>query len=89
MLPSGLSSFDSSRPGAAGNLLIIQSIIVSHLFLQNVIPEVVFKEPIRRKKGTQTTDMTMAKSLKFCLLGIFVIPKTEVTNVKGRKKIDT
>jgi hypothetical protein len=53
------------------------------------MPEVVFSDPIRKKKGMQTTAMTMAKFLKSCSCGMLVIPKTDVTKVKGKKKMET
>jgi len=54
------------------------------------MPDVVFREPIRRKNGTQTTAMTIAKFLKpEPWEGMLVMPKTDVTNVKGRKNIET
>lgn len=60
-----------------------------HLSLQKAMPAVVFKKPIRTKKGMQTVAMAMPKFLKSCSEGMLVIPKTEVTNVKGRKKMET
>lgn len=52
------------------------------------MPEVVLSEPMSRKNGTQTATMVMVKSLKPSD-GMFDMPKTEVTNVRGRKKIET
>lgn len=53
------------------------------------MPEVVFREPISRKKGMHTVAMTIPNHLNWCWVGMLVMPKTEVTNVRGRKKIDT
>ncbi len=53
------------------------------------MPWVVFREPISRKKGTQTVAMTTPKILNWWSVGMLVIPKTEVTKVSGRKKIET
>lgn len=46
---------------------------------------------LTRKKyvGTQMVAVTMPKGLNESLGGILVMPKTDVTNVRGRKKIDT
>ena len=44
------------------------------------------------KKGTQTVAMTMAKGVNLwwrSSTGMFVMPKTDVTNVRGRKKMLT
>lgn len=86
-LPSATSS--GSSGSGCFSFLANQSTRLCHLFRQNVIPDVVFRDPIRKKNGTQTTAMTIAKSLKFCSCGMLVMPNTDVTNVKGRKKMET
>lgn len=53
------------------------------------MPDVVFKDPIKRKKGMQTVHITMPNTLNSCSVGMLVMPKTDVTNVMGRKNIDT
>src|SRR5436190_22487111 len=57
--------------------------------LQKRIPLVVFMEPMRRKNGTQTAARTTPKRQKLALGSMLVMPKTEVTNVKGRKNMLT
>jgi hypothetical protein len=59
-----------------------------HLFNQKSIPAVVFKKAMRPKKGMQTAAMVIAKYLKKCSAGMLVMPKTEVTKVIGKKKMD-
>jgi hypothetical protein len=71
------------------DFLVTQLKILCHFFCQNSIPEVVLRDPIRKKKGIQTSVIAIAKFLKLCSWGIFVMPKTEVTKVRGRKKIET
>lgn len=44
---------------------------------------------MRTKNGTQTVPITTPKLLKKCSVGMLVIPNTEVTNVKGKKKMET
>lgn len=56
---------------------------------QNSIPEVVFNDPTTMKKGTQTVTIVMIKALYWCSLGIFVMPKMDVTKVRGKKQIVT
>ena len=63
-------------------------IIFSYLLLQKAIPCVVFREPMRKKNGTQTVAITIPKSRKPSD-GMLLIPKTEVTKVRGRKNMDT
>jgi hypothetical protein len=53
------------------------------------MPAVVFKKPMRTKNGTQTVAIVTPKFLKSFSEGIFVMPKTEVTKVRGRKKMET
>jgi len=60
-----------------------------HFERQNSIPDVVFREPINRKNGMHTVAMTIPNHLNWCSVGMLVMPKTEVTNVRGRKKIET
>jgi hypothetical protein len=69
--------------------LRVHSRKVYHLFRQKVMPDVVFRDPIRMKNGRQTVTITTPKILNWCSVGIFVIPKTDVTKVRGRKNIDT
>ena len=49
----------------------------------------VFREPIKKKNGTQTVAIVIPKALNWWSVDMFVIPKTDVTKVRGRKKIDT
>jgi len=54
------------------------------------MPDVVLSEPMRRKNGMQTVAITTANALNLsACVGMSVMPKTEVTKVKGRKKIET
>ena len=53
------------------------------------MPVVVFKEPIKMKNGTQTVAVTIPKCQYCRSAGMFVMPKTLVTKVSGRKKIET
>ena len=67
----------------------IQLKIWCHFERQNSIPLVVFREPIKRKNGTQTVAIVIPKALNWWSVDMFVIPKTDVTKVRGRKKIET
>jgi hypothetical protein len=67
----------------------IQLKIWCHFERHNSIPLVVFKEPIRKKNGTQTVAIVIPKALNWWSVDMFVIPKTDVTKVRGRKKIET
>lgn len=80
----------TADPGSPDRGFLVNHVkIRCHLSLQNSMPAVVFKKPISTKKGTQTVPMTMPKFLKSCSEGMLVIPKTDVTNVKGKKKMET
>ena len=67
----------------------IQLKIWCHFERQNSIPLVVFREPIKRKNGTQTVAIVIPKALNWWSVDMFVIPKTDVTKVRGRKKMET
>lgn len=67
----------------------IQLKIWFHFERQNSIPLVVFREPIKRKNGTQTVAIVIPKALNWWSVDMFVIPKTDVTKVRGRKKMET
>jgi hypothetical protein len=71
------------------NLLSTHSASLYHLLRQNCIPVVVLRKPIKTKNGTQTVAMVIPNEPKSCSVDIFVMPYTEVTNVKGRKNIET
>ena len=53
------------------------------------MPVVVLREPIRMKNGTQTVAVTMPKCQYCRSAGMFVMPKTLVTKVSGKKNIET
>jgi hypothetical protein len=53
------------------------------------MPLLVSKDPIKKKKGMQTEAIVTPKALNQCSIGMFVIPKAEVTRVNSKKKIET
>ncbi len=53
------------------------------------MPEVVLSDPIKRKNGMHTVAIVTPNHLNCRSVGIFVMPNTEVTKVRGRKKIET
>jgi hypothetical protein len=53
------------------------------------MPAYVFMDPTSRKHRRQMEARTTLKGQKLRSVDIFVIPKTEVTNFKGRKKMLT
>jgi hypothetical protein len=67
----------------------IQLKIWCHFDCQNSMPLVVFREPIKKKNGTQTVAIVIPKALNWWSVDMFVIPKTDVTKVRGRKKMET
>lgn len=79
--------FDSDSDGV--ELWKAQARNRCHFPRQNSMPDVVFREPIRKKNGMQTVAIVMPNHLKLCSVSMFVMPYTEVTKVSGRKNIET
>ncbi len=59
------------------------------MWVQKCKPLVVFNDPMSVYVGKHMIARTMPKAWKLSPPGMFVMPKTEVTKVRGRKKMVT